>query len=99
MSSRIRRKTLAILVMLLVGIIVLSVTECQLHASMSADHSAPAGDHSASHFTGSDCLIAVLPTHTLPIAFLLVWVAVAALLVQSNLLAFPLFIPPRPLAR
>lgn len=100
-----RRKTFAILALLLVCTIAAAVLECQVHASSSedgqaADHTQAAPmsqpQHSSPHATGHViCLIAVLPTTMFFMWFTFVWLQASLRSVCLTSLAFAPFIPPR----
>jgi hypothetical protein len=100
-----RRKTFAILVMLLVCMMAAALLECQVHAESSMDahavqheHAAPRGHHHhpSMSLTGHmACLIAVLPTVMFLVWFAIAWLLVSFWCVRVTPHALLPFIPPR----
>lgn len=94
-----RRKTFAILAILLVCTIAAAILECQVHAASSEDeHVAPIGHHHHSS-TGTTrhvaCLLAVLPTEVFFVLFAFFWFYVSRWFVCLTPRVLPPFIPPK----
>ena len=99
-----RRKTFAILAMLLVCMMAAALLECQVHAESSMDehaaqheHAAPKGHHhtSMSIMGHIACLIAVLPTAMFLVWFAIAWHLVSFWCIRVTPYALLPFIPPR----
>lgn len=103
MRSMVRGKARQILVLLLIGLAVGAGFACQVH-TISHDHGQTTPNTSHSHASASSLLdfacigmAAILPTLVMLTSFLFQVLHAPPLMVKRTVLAFPPFIPPRPI--